>query len=249
MDLNINPKWILSRLFIAILVLLLANVLGLISKFYFDHGNLYGLVPLFNFDKESNIPTFFSALLLLASAVLLMGIAAVHNRLGNSWLPWLILGIIFLFLSFDEIASFHEELIKPVRNAIGASGIFYFAWVVPYLFILLAFVAAYGRFIVNLPRRFMGLFIFSGGVYIFGAMGFELLGGLHASNSGVTGVLYAVIYTFEELFEMLGIMLFIYTLLSYIKSEFESYSITVTSGSGRRRRRFSKIYTETKLIS
>jgi len=243
MDLNINPRFVFSKLLIVFALLLLANVVGIILKFYFDHANVYGLVPLFNFDRENNIPTLFSSLLLLASAILLMSIAVIHNRLRNPWLPWLGLACIFLFLSYDEIASLHEKLIMPVRNAMDVSGIFYFAWVIPYMFILPLLLAVYSRFLIRLPKRFMGLFILSGGIYISGALGLELLGGLHASNFGVDGIQYSVIYTFEELLEMLGVMLFIYSLLSYIKSEFESYSITLKSG-GRRRSRFNSMYSK-----
>lgn len=246
MDLNINPRFVFSRLLIVFTLLLLANVTGIILKFYFDHANVYGLVPLFDFDREDNIPTLFSSLLLLASAVLLMSISFIHNRLRNPWLPWFGLACIFLFLSFDEIASFHERLTMPVRSVMDVSGIFYFAWVIPYMFILLFLLAVYSRFLISLPKRFMSLFILSGGVYISGAIGLELLGGLHASSFGVAGLQYSVIYTFEELLEMLGVMLFIYSLLSYIKSEFESYSITLKSG-GRRRSRFNNMYSKTSL--
>lgn len=239
MDLNINPKLIFSRLLYIVAFLLIANTVGIILKFYFDHGQVYGLTRLFNFDQENNIPTLFSSIILLASAMLLMVISVIHNRLGNSWVPWFGLACIFLFLSFDEAASYHEELIMPVRNLMGASGIFYFAWVVPYIFIVLLLLVAYTRFLINLPRKFMILFVLSGAVYVGGALGLELLGGWYASTEGVGNIQYSIITTFEELFEMLGIVFFIYSLLTYIKSEFESYSITVKTG-GRRRARFKR---------
>ena len=92
----------------------------------------------------------------------------------------------------------------------------------------------------------MGLFVLSGAVYVGGALGFELLGGWYASSEGVGNIQYAIITTFEELFEMLGIVFFIYSLLTYIKSEFDSYSITVKSG-GRRRARFMRSNLKTML--
>jgi hypothetical protein len=51
---------------------------------------------------------------------------------------WILLGVIFVLLSLDETASFHEMLIHPVRGRLNLEDIeiFHFAWVVPALALL-----------------------------------------------------------------------------------------------------------------
>jgi hypothetical protein len=106
---------------------LFANITGIISKFYFNHGQVYGLVPLFDFNTEANIPTFYSSLALISCSILLAFIFLAHKRQGSSYKPWRGLSIIFLFLSIDEIATIHEWVNDPIQQLLNTSGLLYFA--------------------------------------------------------------------------------------------------------------------------
>ncbi|WP_419600273.1 hypothetical protein [Thiolapillus sp.] len=130
--------------------------------------------------------------------------------------------MIFVFLSIDETASLHESLIDPLRNTVHASGVLYYSWVIPYGFALLLFVVLYLRFLLDLPRTIMLLFIASGAIFVSGALGFEMLGGWYADRYGEVSVAYAMLYTCEETLEMTGISLFIYSLLKYIAQRFDN---------------------------
>ena len=231
MNLEICPKIVLKKLFYLIVILLFLNILGLISKFYFGHDHVYGLVSLFDFDTEKNIPTFYSSVAILCSSLVLFFIAFSHKINGVNYLDWMGLAVIFLFLSIDEIASLHEKLIIPVRTLLSASGFLYFAWVIPYGLAVVFFIMIYSRFLLKLPKNIMMLFVFSGGVFISGAIGVELFGGRHNELYGPENIIYSLIYTLEEFLEMLGIALFIYTLLSYIEDEFGSLSMRVNKSS------------------
>lgn len=228
MNIDISPRKVFKGLLYIILFLLCANVFGIVSKYFFDHGRLYGLVPAFDFNNEGNIPTLFSSLLLFSSSGILFFIALQHKKHNTSYLPWIGLSLIFFFLGFDEISAFHEKINAPMRDFLNASGIFYFAWVVPYGPLLLIFVVSYWKFLLRLPKKIMKLFIYSGSIYVVGALGFELVEGWHADSFGGGNLLYAIYYTFEELFEMVGIALFIYTLLTYLVSQFASLTIVIT---------------------
>lgn len=72
----------------------------------------------------------------------------------------------------------------------------------------------------------MLLFISSGAIFITGAIGFETLSGIQEKMNS-ENIVYGILYTFEELFEMLGIVLFIYALLCYIVEHFKPFSISV----------------------
>ncbi len=223
----VTPIKILKSLLSLITLLLFANILGLISRFYFGHDELYGLVDFFDFNTEKNIPTFYSSITLIIASILLLLIGSTHRRLNNPYVLWVILSGIFLFLSIDEIASIHEQFNVPTRDLFGTSGILYFAWVIPYIIGLCVFLILYVKFLFSLPKKIMVLFLTSGAIFIFGAVGLEMLGGMQAEFHGNRGLLYSILYTWEELFEMIGVALFIYALLEYIKTEFEFFKISI----------------------
>ena len=227
MNIEIHKKDIFVKLVCFISFLLLANIIGIVFKFYFDHDYIYGLTPLFDFNTEANIPTLYSSFAIIVASVLLLLIALEHKRQGSSYLPWIGLSIIFLFLSIDEIASIHERFTGPTRESLNTSGLLYYAWVIPYGIAVGVFVISYLKFLISLPKKIMFLFVFSGSVFVSGAIGFELLGGRHVELYGNNNFVTSVFYTCEEFLEMLGIAIFIYTLLSYITSQFTSLTVIV----------------------
>lgn len=232
MNIEIYPKTIFKYLLYIILFLLCANIVGLVFKFYFGHNYVYGLVPLFDFNHEKNIPTLYSSIALILVSVLLLLIAVKHKKNNTSYLPWAILSIIFLFLSIDETATIHDGLIYiAAKDSLNTSGLFFYAWVIPYGIALIVFVIAYLKFLTNLPRNIMVLFIISGSIFVTGAIGFELIEGKVDELYGVDNLLYSILYTVEELLEMFGIALFIYTLLIYIVSQFGRFTITITENN------------------
>ena len=221
MNIEISPKKVFKRFFYLIILLLLANILGLISKYYFDQEYFIALIQLFDFNIENNIPTLFSSFILIFSSILLAFIASTHKKQYSSYYPWAGLSLIFLFLSVDEIASIHERLGAQFRIAFNTSGLLYHAWVIPYGVILVVLIIVYFRFLVHLPKGTRNLFIVSGTTYVTGALGFELLGGWQNDLYGSNNLTYSILYTCEEFLEMLGIVIFIYALLVYITKQFK----------------------------
>jgi len=227
MKIEISPKTVLTKLLYVIFFLLFANILGVVTKINFGQETLRMLVLLFDFDTEVNIPSLYSSFALVISSILLMIIAINHRRKGSTQLYWFGLSLIFLFLSVDEIASVHERISLLIGQILDTSGIFYYAWTIPYGLALVVFVAIYTKFLIDLPRRIMFLFVFSGVTYVSGAIGFEMLGGRHAELYGEANLIFCIYYTCEEFLEMLGIAFFIHALLSYMASEFQLLTITI----------------------
>lgn len=225
----IRPKLVLRVLLSTILFLLIANLAASIIWFVYGHDFAFGLVPLFDFDSEKNVPTFFSAVALLSASALLVTIAKLSRNSGVEYALWLVLAVIFLFLSIDEISSLHEKLIKPLRSLLGTSGVFYFAWIIPYASALGLLAIVYLRFLLRLPRETRNLFLLSAGIFVFGAIGFEMIGGWYFESIGPDNLTYQLITTCEEFLEMLGVAIFIYALLSYIADEFQTFSVTITN--------------------
>ena len=193
------------------------------------------LVRLTWVDGEANIPAWFSSSLLLVAALLLGIIAAAERDMRSRAIHWLVLGLIFLFLSLDETAQLHELSIVPIRDRIGASGFLYYAWILPAGVCVGVFVLAYLRFLLQLPARTRRLLLLAGAVYVGGALGVESLSGWQASLHGEHSVGYHLVVTLEELCEMMGVVLLIYTLLDYLGSRWTRLGFHLRSADGQHR--------------
>lgn len=214
---QLSPKIVFLALLGVVLFLLTANVAGIISKFYLGHPYVFGLVSLFNFDTEANVPTIYSALAMLFASMLLLYISGLQKKQRDPSLAWFGLGLIFFYLAIDEAVSIHEHVGLPFERFVDASGLLFFTWVIPYGIALVLLTLIYWKFLMALPRQITRLFITSAVIFVTGAIGFELLGGRQYEVYGADNIGYAIFYTCEELLEMLGVAIFIYALLLYIR--------------------------------
>lgn len=174
------------------------------------------LAPL-NLDDEGTLSAAYNAFLLLSAAAVLAAISRHARRVRSPLaLRWLVLALAFAALTLDELLSFHEMLTGPLQRLLGVSGLFSFAWYLP----VLPLVALFGLFCVQLvltvPRRTGALLLLAGAVYVGGAAGIEMLGSLAFQNLGRDSFWYRTEVAAEEVFEMAGAVLFLYTLLDYL---------------------------------
>ncbi|MEG4350955.1 hypothetical protein QUA70_22025 [Microcoleus sp. LAD1_D5] len=177
------------------------------------------IARVFNVDAERNLPTFYSFLALLFSSLLLGVIAHAKNLDSDRYKNhWKILSFIFLYLSLDEAGQLHEKFINPMRSLLNASGFLYFTWIVPFGFLVAIFLLSYSKFVFHLPVATRKLFVAACALYIGGAIGMEIPGGYLFSTTGMESVPYLIVATIEESLEMLGIVVFIHGLISYIKT-------------------------------
>ncbi len=197
---------------------LLATVNIIIQFAIYSFGLKKEWFLLFNMDKEVNIPTMFSCTLLLFCAVLInileKGLGGQKRQIKVKWfyLKWL-----FVFLSLDEGLQIHEIFIIPsIKNMLPP--IISIVWVIPYG-IFVFFAAIYFLPLIrSMPHKIRNMTLSSGVIYISGAMGFEVLGSylVRTGDIKLHGISYGLISTLEETLEMVGIIIFIYTLLIYI---------------------------------
>lgn len=224
---RINPKRTLIFLLVLVAILVGMSIWGQYLRFiggwdihsYWQEVVMDFMNTPFYMDAESNIPTFINSLMLFIVSLLLAMIAAWKNSIRDKFrFQWIILALIFLLLSIDEVSTLHERLIKPMRAVFGAEGIFYFAWIVPGLIAVGAFLIAFLTFFIHLETKFKLLFFFSLILYLSGVIGGEMVSGYFASNLGLKNFTYAVVATGEESVEMIGCSLLIYSLLEYMKA-------------------------------
>lgn len=203
----------------AIAGLLVLHLGTLFARFVLGRETMLGLVPLFDFNEEGNVPTLFTTLLLLACAGLafLVGVARRAGA-GREGAYWLFLAAVFIFMGVDESMNIHEQLVTPVQEALGGtSGALFFAWVIPYGLAVLLLGLVYLRFVWRLPARVRALIFLAGGLYVAGALGMEIVGGEYLDwHGGERDVIFALMATVEETLEMVGLAVFVLALLTYI---------------------------------
>jgi hypothetical protein len=171
---------------------------------------LGGVYDLFDLNNEWNIPTFYSALLLLFAAIILAVIAVQKAKDKESFVRhWTFLSLGFLYMALDEAMSFHERLVFPIRQLFGDRDLGYFnlAWVIPAVPLILILGLCYLPFLLHLPWRTRICFIVAAFIYLSGAVGFEMLDGRFAVRW---------FSTVEESLEMAGAVCFIWALLKYV---------------------------------
>lgn len=167
-------------------------------------------------NKEHNPATLAAALYLLFAGYLLFYISkqAVDLPYRKAWIG---LGCIFCFLALDEWGMIHDGILKENRADLDEYDFLYFVWVIPYGLLLLLFGAVYLKFFLQLPRKYQWLFALSGSIFVFGALGMEVIGASRAKNFPREDPMNLALTTIEECLEFIGIILFNYTLLSYIE--------------------------------
>lgn len=195
------------------------------------HDTLHGLVRFFDVDEENNLPTWYSSATLLFSSFLLALISVAEPQRKRSWLG---LSLIFLALSLDEVGSFHEIFIAPVRGLLGLSGVLHFAWVVPAAVLVAVVAAVYAKWFFSLPAKTRMWMAAAGVLFIGGALGVEMIGGLLVGRGERDTALYAIIATVEETLEMAGVLVWICSLLDYARAK--GYQVKIGFSSAARER-------------
>ena len=191
-------------------------------------------VILFDLNKEESIPNWYSSVQLLLASGLLSAIALATGRLGlPRRLHWVVLALIFLYLSADEAASIHNYLgnyqsSNPGDNGTGLASI---PWVWPAIVLVAIFVIAFIPFLRGLPRRFVVLFVLAGAVYVSGALGLEIVGALFQQALGGQTFAASLMLAIEETTEMIGEVVFIYAFLSYMATYLPGLRIRPGSGA------------------
>lgn len=203
------------------------------KSFVNDFFLLDSIAAMFYLDRELNIPSVYSAFTILCSSLIIATITHLKSRMHDPYTNyWKWLGIIFWVLSFDELVSLHEKMIDPARAFFNASGLLYFAWVIPGAIGVLILFCIFLKFLLNLPRKTRNQFLLAGFIYISGCIGCELIGGYIVDHQ-IGSFQYLMIMTLEETLEMFGIAIFIYGLISHISVYIKGASFEVKI-SGKR---------------
>lgn len=130
----------------------------------------------------------------------------------------------------------HEHSIAILRDRLGTSGIFFFAWVIPGLIAVAVLAVLFGRFVFHLPAPVRGLVFAAAALYLAGALGLEMAGGWWAEREGQTNLTYMTITSIEEWFEFIGAATFFLAMLLLLRDQRSRILISVSEDRSPGRR-------------
>ena len=197
-------------------------IAGIVVEIIAGRRQSHGWLALFDLDKEWNFPTFYSALLLLLAAAALSCIAAEcrASRSGD-FRNWFALAVLFCFLGFDELFSFHNSAKHLVPLWFKHIQLFNLRWDLRWIVIAVPAAVLIGLlfvpFVLRLPRRTACGIIIAGIIYFGSAVGLEIVGGWWIGKHGKRNWTYATEAVVEETLEMVGALMFVGVLLAYIE--------------------------------
>lgn len=188
------------------------------------------LAPFLSVDREASLPTWVSVMLLGAIGGF-MHLAASAARAGGEGTArsWKVLGWIFIYMAADELVAIHEGFDRLGASLVPGGGLFHFGWVVFGLIAVAAAGLGFLPFLFRL-RRITAIRLFvAGAVYVFGALGLEMLGGL-VIEATEGSFWRGVMAMFEETFEMVGLALALRAVLLHLAATQAQFRVEAATG-------------------
>jgi len=218
MNLNVNvslKKFTITQVAISSSILLLGLASYLFTHFT-GHGSLLGVIRLLDVGDEQSIPTYFSVLNLLLASILLLVIYIFESRKQiKGSLFWLLLSLVFFYLSVDESASIHENFVEVntflVNKGVINQVLDTHQWLPFSLLFLVLFSFVFIPFFKHLNKVTLRNFFIAGFVFISGAVGLEYLGAVMLETGFVesrSDLIFAIRRLCEEGLEIYGIVIF-----------------------------------------
>lgn len=172
----------------------------------------------FNVGLEESFGTWVSTTLSLIAGVAALCIAYRAKVIDEGWLGWAVIGLFFIFISFDDAAKFHERLGTAVRVKVERATetelqSWFPSW--GWQIYVAPFFAAMGAYLAwflwrVLPLR-LCLFSLLGLTCMGVAVGMDFLEGVFYRQADDVGHLSILT---EEVLEMFGTVCFIYIFLT-----------------------------------
>ena len=179
-------------------------------------NSLYALTRFFDVGAEHSIPTYVSVMnLFLASALVFVVYLYERSRGNPGTRNWLILSLLFLYLSVDEAIRIHESFARLhdilVEKDLMSPILETHQWLPFGVLFLIGCAIILVPLFKQLPRDTLRRFLLAGIIFVSGALGFEYLGAVMLETGFVESRLepaYLARRLFEEGLEMYGVVVF-----------------------------------------
>lgn len=221
MRVNVRISPFLTAVILTLVVLFLdiAYISTKLIEYFASPEKSFGLYHYFDLGKEANLPTFISSLYLLYSSSLAFLVVG-YKKIGKGKLIyyWAGIAVGLLYMSIDEATEIHEGIIGPLfAHFFGrGEGIWSYGWYIPFIPLLAILFLAYIKFLYQISNKYAFMLVLSGVIFFGGAVGIEMVQAYISYHRIEYGALYFALII-EETFEMLGVVLLIYTLLEYLR--------------------------------
>ena len=200
---KIHIRIIARVLLVNVIVLGILHFISVAIELYAPNNGLVSYTKLFDLDREYNVPTFYSSLLLLTMGLTAgyLGLKVKHFYHKAFWIGF---SLFFTYWAVDEALVLHERLAGPIREMlqIGYDSVFYHAWVLVAIgligllgvVVLLFFHFRMPALTKDQGNLLLTLLIFMSGIVLLEILGTKLYGNPHLYRLGIVPL--------EELFEI-----------------------------------------------
>ena len=230
-NVQLDPRKIIAFILLSIIALAFCNIIFFwlevigVGSFRFN--------SLFYLNEESNIPTYFSGLNLLLASIITYTLSLRRSPYAKaSPAFWKLLSIIFLFLSFDEVAMFHERIYRVTVLFTD-----YFntplVWYVPYSLLVAITITSLWQNFTHLDSHTKAYMATSALIFLSGAIGLEHLSNNCDSTLDITcnQLILFGLSSLEETLEMLGVCLFNYAALNLLAEDSEQLIVHISKAT------------------
>ena len=213
---RIGPRRVVLVLATIATLLLMGHLALLLIATTTGHDHIFGLVPLFDLNHENNVPNFFSGSLFLLNAVLVWLVSQLPTLTHRSKV-WVSLAAVFVFLSYDELFGVHEQLTRPMREALHTTGFLYYPWIIAYVAPLLAVIAWFFPTWRTLEAVARTRLLVAAALYLLGVIVMEMIGGAYDEAFGRRTLGWGLLVAVEESLEMAGLIVLADTLFMMLR--------------------------------
>jgi hypothetical protein len=228
---QVSPKKIFLLLLIFICSITSANIAGQYYKDFASTQNPFVLKTIefidFNSEKDNLLDWYQSSTLLFCSLLLATTAFILKSNRKTDRLFWENLAWLFLYLSIEEVVNINNHILLLLNYAFNVQDFLNSYLLLATLVLICILLAVEFSHLFHLPLHIRRLFICAGFIYVVGAIVLDALGPMYVDlhNNPLASsqkFVNSMLITAEELFEMVGISIFIYAILSYLKSDSEA---------------------------
>lgn len=179
------------------------------------NGPVFEISNRVDFDDEASLPTWVSQVTLLAIGLSALFLALLQTSRAAKRI-WILIGVIGVLLSVDEVAAIHELGLQIIHLALFKQApptLTDNAWLILLPFVLIAGSLLLWQLIKHVPRKTIFILTTGAVTFMLGAVFIDILTTSNGANTFYEkGVLVAV----EETLEMIGSATVLYAILDFI---------------------------------
>ncbi len=207
-------------LVLTIAVLAVLHVVAVTLTEGLDRSGFDRFEAWFSMNREQNVPTAFSTLLIVVAAVVSGAIARTLRRRDQPHvLAWVVLSLAMFALAVDEWVQIHEKVGGRIHDRLDLGGPLRFPWVLPYAVLAAGVVIVVAPMLRDLDAATRRRFVVAGAVYVGGAAGVEMIGAAwFDANGEEVDYPYLLLATLEESLEMIGMAMFLLATLAHLRA-------------------------------